>query len=368
MNMKEKIVLTSLAILTSIPGFSQSKFKQYQEAKQKEFAAYKAQQQQEFDQYKNERTAQFRDYQNNNGQQKKVKTREELDKEYASALKNDGNWQQAKRMDPITPPNVDGEHVYLGGSAAHEYGLGFDDISFDKKFDLEEGDRAYVYTSSKGVAVVYSNGNGFGANLKNNSVEYFQLKNGKKTSLSTVKDASTIKLLNDLNEYYGKVKFPQAKTQDKITKSKQNIQQAKQHKTAEGLSYTIGKDGVKFSGVMSISTDYLMPQIYYNQQNGMYSCGSHKSFEESGLRSVVMLDLQHLVVENYIYKDLQKRAQQGERLTEAEKEFQEAHIRNLAKEGISITKDGKLKQKDPRYTPQQTQNMQNNVGNGGIGG
>ncbi|MBQ8481726.1 MAG: hypothetical protein IJ532_04265 [Alphaproteobacteria bacterium] len=367
MNMKEKIVLTSLAILTSIPGFSQSRFKQYQEAKQKEFAAYKAQKQQEFDQYKNERTAQFRDYQNNNGQQKKVKTREELNEEYASAMENGGNRQQAKRLDPIAPQNVDGEHVYLGGIAAHDYGLGFDDISFNKKFDLEEGDRAYVYTSSKGVAVVYSNSNGFGANLKNNSVEYFQLKNGKKTSLSTVKDASTIKLLNNLNEYYGKVKFPQAKTQDKITKSKQNIQQAKQHKTAEGLSYTIGEDGVKFSGVMSINTNYLMPQIYYNQQNGMYTCGSHESFEESGLRRDVMLDLQYLVVENYIYKDLQKRAQQGERLTEAEKEFQEAHIKNLAKEGISITKDGKLKQQDPLIR-QQTQNMQNNVGNGGIGG
>ncbi len=156
--------------------------------------------------------------------------------------------------------------------------------------------------------------------------------------------------------------FSQTNNQDKVVQAKQNVQQAKQrqsvteHTTAEGITYSFSDKGVQFSGELKgTSTDYLMPQIYYNKQNKMYTCGSQQSFNESHLRTNVDLNLRSLIIENYIYKDVQKRAQQGETLSKAEQAFQAQHIKNLEREGIVVTKDGKLQQQNPRYPAQKVQ-------------
>ena len=334
MNMKEKVLTAALALMAAVPVFGQSNaFKEYKAQKEKEFKEYKQQKMREFQQFKDERTAEYNAFRNEQQSQTQVYVQE--------------------------APNISGDYVYYAGVAASTYGLG--DNTDCESVNLKNNNRAYIASSPKGVAIIYEGGNGFGATLNNSgTVDYFSVKQERKSDLSAVQDASLIELLNGLNESYGQAEFPQITTKDKVNLAQKKVLKSQQtpasyeHTTAEGVSYSFNEKGVQFSGTLSfVNTDYLMPKVYYDSKTKIYSCGSHKGRIESALNMAVTTGLQRLVMENYIYKDLNKRAQAGETLTPAEKAFQTQHLKRLEKEGISINKDGKLQQQNPKYPSRQ---------------
>ncbi len=334
MNLKEKIVTSALALMAAVPVFGQSNsFKEYKAQKEKEFKEYKQQRMQKFQQFKNGRTAEFNDFRSGQQSENEVYTEE--------------------------APNISGDHVYYAGVAASTFGLG--DKTDCERVNLKDNNRAYIASSPKGVAIIYEGGNGFGATLNNSgTVDYFSVKQERKSDLSAVQDASIIELLNGLNESYGQAEFPQITTKDKVNLAQKKVLKSQktpasyEHTTAEGVSYSFNEKGVQFSGTLSfVNTDYLMPKVNYDSKNKMYYCGSHRGRIESALNMAVTAGLQRLVMENYIYKDLNRRAQAGETLTSAEKVFQAQHIQRLEKEGIFINKDGKLQQQNPKYPPRQ---------------
>lgn len=334
MDWKQKVVMTAIAVSSTVQSFGQDIFKRYMESK-KDVTTYL--QNRTTPESDNKKTANYTDYTNQSGESNTVEVAQ-----------------------------VNGEHVYCAGLAASDFGLGYDNISHKKTIETKSGDNIYVYASPKGIACVYGKGNGFGATLNDSgSVDYFSINNGKKTP---VQEKSTINTLNELNERYGTVAFPQ-EIANKIDKAGQRIAKAQErqsgekHVVNENISYTTYNNNIKVSGNVGGSVSFLMPEIRYNNKTHKYTCGPSQNFNESDLRQIVDMELRTILAENYVYKDLQKRENQGENLNQAEQTFKNKHIEKLGKWGISMV-DGKLKQQNPQYTQQ---SMQNSHVNGGIG-
>ena len=335
MSTKEKIVTAALALMATVPSSAQNNtFNEFRSQSTKEFKNAKQQMKQDVQNFKDTKTADFNNFRDGAEQQRRVHTR--------------------------PAESISGDDVYYAGVAASVYGLEYENIDC-QSVNLKENNRAYIATSPKGVALIYEGGNGFGATLNEaGQVDYFSVKQEKKSELSAVKDASIIELLNGLNESYGQAKFPQLTTQNKMDLSKKKVLQSQQntsdydHVTAEGLPYSFNEKGVRFPyDLVLVSINHLIPKTRYDSKAKMYYCGSQRGRVESALNISVTLNLQRLVMENYIYKDLNKRAQAGETLSSAEKVFQTQHLQRLEKEGIFINKDGKLQQQNPKYPPRQ---------------
>lgn len=352
MKFKERVVLIALSALSAVPGFSQSRVQQEKE----KFAEYIEQQHQGFSQYKQGQMAQFEDLRQG---------------------------RKSKQAQPGTEPAADVDYARV---AATDFGLG---ESVDcRQVDIKDGKHAYIATSAQGTAVIYESKYGFGANLNaDGGVNFFSLKRGVKTPLDASRDKQKIALLKLIDKVYGadvlpidarpqaqpqqaampitqdtlqapkKVTQPQQAatpvTQDTLQAAKKVTQPAPapaevaiKHRTADNITYYEEGNKIVFKGVRRYNVDRIMPKI--ERKKGMIYCGSHCAKVESSLRAAVIPALQRLVTENSVYNDLLKREQQGETLSKVEQGFKKLHVENLAKEGIVITADGKLQQKNPQ--------------------
>ncbi len=331
MKFKERVVLIALSALSAVPGFSQSRVQQEKE----KFDEYIEQQHQGFSQYKQGQMAQFEDLRQG---------------------------RKSKQAQPGTEPAADVDYARV---AATDFGLG---ESVDcRQVDIKDGKHAYIATSAQGTAVIYESKYGFGANLNaDGGVSFFSLKKGVKTPLDASRDKQKIALLKLIDKVYGADVLPidarpQAQpqqatapvTQDTLQAPKKVTQQAPapaevaiKHRTADNITYYEEGNKIVFKGVRRYNVDRIMPKI--ERKKGMIYCGSHCAKVESSLRAAVIPALQRLVTENSVYNDLLKREQQGETLSNVEQGFKKLHVENLAKEGIVITADGKLQQKNPQ--------------------
>ncbi len=143
-----------------------------------------------------------------------------------------------------------------------------------------------------------------------------------------------------------------------VPQQEQNRQFEKSYKVVTDnakLTYQIDeKNGqVLFSGSISLNTAPLMPQIYITKDN-KFKCGPKTYSNERSLQTSVNLRIRNLAMEELVAKDLKRRLAEGENLGKVAQNFIQRHEKNMDAYGLYVNENGKLQQKDPRYTSTQS--------------
>ncbi|MBR1825896.1 MAG: hypothetical protein IJ770_04845 [Alphaproteobacteria bacterium] len=325
-NMKDKLLLTGILTAVSLSGNAQTSFQRYQSQKQKESTEYNAQKAQQMQDYKDAKTAQFNAYAN-------------------------GSRTSGEEMVPMVDQPVE-----TGVSKAWVSCYPVAEIlKINIKVAEESPDGSmYYYSGDNGVALKATDGKYYGAVLEDDGIHYYETSMNETDTKTEINNQGIQNALAKVNERYGDAGSAfsqalqqvqtQARTQQTTINASQDNTQWQTIQNEHGqIQYAFTEAGIKLSGNIHIDVSELMPtKTFYNKKTKIYTVGTSQSHFQTQARNNEEQKIRTLVVHNDIYKDLQQQQKAGKILNTQESRFMQQHIKDLAKEGISMNAQGKL--------------------------